>query len=324
MVSSYIKTLLVNNKRVILPEFGGFVVKRSASGDIISFNNFLKFNDDILVEAIMKGESLSKEQATKKINEFVVHLTNELENKGEFEIDKIGFLMKDKKGNIRFVTRNENSNKDFSENTQRQEAAVTNEDEANETITELDSNNTISEQDSNATDDKTNNRPPVATHTTTNSKDNKKKEIIIICAVIAAIICIAIVGWIFKDNILGKAEKAEVAIEKPAPVAKPQPKVYAMQPLQVDTISGILVVADKNIATKGKERYNVIVGSFSDTHNAQKLNMSLINYGLDSEIFDRYNGFQAVSYGKYPSVDIALRIAGEQLIQVPDVWILVK
>ena len=308
MISSYIKNLLSNNKRVILPEFGGFVVKRSASGDVISFNNFLKFNDDILVEAVMEGESISKEQSTKKINDFVNHLTNELENNGKFEFDNIGFLMKDKKGNIRFVTHNENSENDFTKETQQQTGFTPNK----ETIK---SNETIKEQNKNNTNNYT-----TMSHNTTN---NKKKETIIICSVVAAIICIAIAGWILKDKIFGKTEEPPVIVET-VPEVVPQPKEYAMQPLQIDTIDGILVIADENIAIKGEEQYNVIIGSFSEINNAEILNTALLDYGIESEILDRYNGFQAVSYGKYSSVDIALRIAEEQIIQAPDVWILVK
>ena len=103
MIDKYLKSLLADNKRVIIPDFGGFVVKRSAAGDIISFNSFLKFNDDLLANLIVDKEKVTKDQALKNIKVLVGQINTSLDTEGKFEIEEVGFLIKDKKGNVRFV-----------------------------------------------------------------------------------------------------------------------------------------------------------------------------------------------------------------------------
>ena len=65
---SYINKLLKDNSRLIIPGFGAFLLKTRPSGPSdektekvhITFNDFLKFNDGVLVDHIAQKEKLNK------------------------------------------------------------------------------------------------------------------------------------------------------------------------------------------------------------------------------------------------------------------------
>ncbi len=321
MINKYLKTLLAEHKRVIITDFGGFNVKRSATGDVISFNSFLKFNDDLLANAIVEGEGVDKERAIKLIQKAVADINQSLTDEGKYEIEGVGFLMKDKKDNIRFVdevnesvvveeTKEESSASVPVVEVLEMENSKAEEDEvvANEII-----NNENSSEDMK--EEKT---PPVK-----EEKKEEKKRWIVLWIVLVVLVLLLVVWLLFSNK---RSKKIVIQdTTKTETVVKPSvTENYFMQPNQVDTVSGILVVADRHISPKGKERYSVILGSFLEKENAIQYNKQLRREGNASQVFDRYNGFTAVSLGGYPSLDIALRVCGEQLATTPGVWVLVK
>lgn len=385
MISKYLKTLLADNKRVIIPDFGGFVVKRSAAGDIISFNSFLKFNDDLLANIIIEEEGVEKSQALKQLKSFVKEINASLDEHGKFEIEDVGFLIKDKKGNVRFVDAIDDvvaavlpSEKDAEKAQQTTDDSVNDKENPTEGASDDEEDSQEKEELANEEVEEEVSLDPLVKE---EEKEKKKATPWIILAVlIIALGAWAVMNYAFdkesgsdkiemvegsgdvNDNSDDLSEKHSKLVEKKAndqmavtvssekdglikriiaffkglfakkeapttpavEVEKLEAKEYAMQPNQVDTVSGILVVADKNIAVKGEERYNVIIGSFTEKKNAVKFNKQMIEDGYASEIFDRYNGFEAVSTGAYPSLDIALKVCGQELKNTPDVWVLVK
>ena len=60
MIKNYLKGLIESNSRVIVPDFGAFMVQTSAKGKQISFNDFLKFNDGLLANEIIRAEKITK------------------------------------------------------------------------------------------------------------------------------------------------------------------------------------------------------------------------------------------------------------------------
>ena len=380
MINKYLKLLLADNKRVIIPDFGGFVVKRSAAGDIISFNSFLKFNDDLLANLIVEKEGLAKTQALKQIKEVVKEINTSLDEKGKFEIAEVGFLIKDKKGNIRFVDQIDEVvasvlpvGKEPKDETQQLEEVVSAEKEEDTSVTLVEENDIQNnEEDENPV-------PVTPEVEIIEEKKNRKFWIIFI------VLLIAIGAWSISHYVFGEHDEKQTTelldqsdtnvsvvdqlsqqhnsiIEKKAndqmnvkvssnkkgfiarivdffknlfskneksvvtesAINEVSAENFVMQANQVDTIRGFIVVADKDISAKGKERYNVIIGSFSDSNNADKYNVELKEDGFASHVFDRYNGFKAVSMGAYPSLDIALKVCEQESYNTPEVWVLVK
>lgn len=114
MIATYIQELLATNNRVIVPNFGAFLVRAtSKSKDAntleeklkdIYFSPFLKFNDELLEKHIIKKEGVSKEEAAKKITEFIDSVKKELEAEKPFIIKDFGHFEADKQGKVQFIT----------------------------------------------------------------------------------------------------------------------------------------------------------------------------------------------------------------------------
>lgn len=114
MVATYIQELLATNNRVIVPNFGAFLVRATSKNKDantleeklkdIYFSPFLKFNDELLEKYIIKKEGVSKEEAAKKITEFIDKVKKELDDEKPFIIQDFGHFEADKQGKVQFVT----------------------------------------------------------------------------------------------------------------------------------------------------------------------------------------------------------------------------
>lgn len=100
-MDSHIINLLKTNNRVIIPEFGAFIVK-SGSPRTIVFNEFLKYNDEVLLKEICRAENISDEEASKKLDEFTRELNSQLDLGQHHKMGKLGMLSKDNNGRIHF------------------------------------------------------------------------------------------------------------------------------------------------------------------------------------------------------------------------------
>lgn len=114
MIATYIQELLATNNRVIIPNYGAFLVRAtSKSKDAntleeklkdIYFSPFLKFNDELLEKYIIKKEGVTKEQAAEKIKEFIEKVKTELDDGKPFVIKNFGQFVADKQGKVVFET----------------------------------------------------------------------------------------------------------------------------------------------------------------------------------------------------------------------------
>jgi nucleoid DNA-binding protein len=108
MDTKFLIELIEKNTRVILPDFGAFLVKDDGTGVFkshnITFSPFLRFNDGVLEDALMKGKKISKDEAIKQIAQFIDEIKNDLSSKGNFNLGNFGSLYRDKRGSIHFST----------------------------------------------------------------------------------------------------------------------------------------------------------------------------------------------------------------------------
>ncbi len=100
-MENYILSLIKENNRVIIPNFGAFIVAKE-NGFSVLFNNFLSFNDGLLVDHIVKVEDISKEEAEEKINAYVEKVKGALDENGQYTIAGLGTFTKDATGILRF------------------------------------------------------------------------------------------------------------------------------------------------------------------------------------------------------------------------------
>ena len=121
MIATYIQDLLATNNRVIVPNYGAFLVRAtSKSKDAntleeklkdIYFSPFLKFNDELLEKHIIKKENITKEQAAQKITQFIEDIKKEIDQEKPYVIEGFGQFEADKQGKVQFLIATEKTEK---------------------------------------------------------------------------------------------------------------------------------------------------------------------------------------------------------------------
>jgi hypothetical protein len=94
--------LLNNNLRVIIPDFGAFII-RQIQPRIIVFNEFLRYNDNILIDFIVKTEGIDRDIAEQRVMDFAEDGSKLLASGREMVIEGLGSLKKDSSGKINFI-----------------------------------------------------------------------------------------------------------------------------------------------------------------------------------------------------------------------------
>ena len=110
-MDKYIIELLDTNTRVIIPDFGAFIIKQKEPR-LIVFNEFLRYNDGLLIEYVAKSENIDKEVARKKVIEYVDKADKNLKDINEHLISGLGKLIKESTGKITFEEKSDTIKKD--------------------------------------------------------------------------------------------------------------------------------------------------------------------------------------------------------------------
>lgn len=107
MDSKDLAHIIENHTRIILPDFGAFLLKDSGNGafkpENLTFSPFLKYNDNVLEEYYAKYKEIPKDEAIKQIKAFIETLKETIKTQGYFDIPAIGRLMRDNRGAIIFT-----------------------------------------------------------------------------------------------------------------------------------------------------------------------------------------------------------------------------
>lgn len=107
MDTKFLRELIEKNTRVILPEFGAFLVKDDGTGvfkpENLTFSPFLRYNDGVVEDALAIELKISKDQAKTQINKFIEELKSVLVEKKSFSIEGLGNLYVDNRGSIHFT-----------------------------------------------------------------------------------------------------------------------------------------------------------------------------------------------------------------------------
>lgn len=102
-MEKYILNLLRENSRVIIPEFGAFIIRQQNPPEI-AFNSFLTFNDGILTEYIGHIEGISFHEASAKVAEYSEKLNSELKLHNRLTFNEIGWVWLDESGEKQFTS----------------------------------------------------------------------------------------------------------------------------------------------------------------------------------------------------------------------------
>jgi nucleoid DNA-binding protein len=98
-----INALLNTNLRVIIPDFGAFII-RQKKPRIVVFNEFLRYNDGLLIGYVARNEGIDPDIAGHLVNEYTGNIMKVLESGKPFNFKGIGSLQKDSNGKIVFIS----------------------------------------------------------------------------------------------------------------------------------------------------------------------------------------------------------------------------
>lgn len=95
--------LIQQHNRLIIPGFGALLRKENALGESFVFSPFLKKDDGVLCAALMDVFSLDSDEVASIVQEYVLHIQNNITKNGKFEIPGIGMLVSDANGAIALI-----------------------------------------------------------------------------------------------------------------------------------------------------------------------------------------------------------------------------
>jgi hypothetical protein len=101
-MENYILNLLKENSRVIIPEFGAFIIRQQNPPEI-AFNALLSFNDGILSEYVSHKAGITFAEASAKVSDYVEKLNIDLKLHNRLTFNEIGWVWLDESGEKQFT-----------------------------------------------------------------------------------------------------------------------------------------------------------------------------------------------------------------------------
>lgn len=101
-MEKYILNLLKENNRVIIPDFGAFIIRQQNPPEI-AFNGLLTFNDGILTEYVSKEAGISYLEAAVKVSDYTEKLKTDLHQHNRLTFNEIGWIWTDDSGEMQFT-----------------------------------------------------------------------------------------------------------------------------------------------------------------------------------------------------------------------------
>lgn len=99
MTDQELAHIIRNNTRVILPQFGAFLQKKNDDGQFdtkgLTFSVFLRHNDNFLETELARMRECGIEQASKEVASYIQRLTHNLAQTGKHPIEGIGVLTRE-------------------------------------------------------------------------------------------------------------------------------------------------------------------------------------------------------------------------------------
>lgn len=291
--------LLDNNLRVIIPDFGAFII-RQQEPRIVVFNELLKNNDGLLIDYIMKTENVDCDMAQQILSDYTNHLVRTLEAGGMVKIKGIGSLCKDQLGNIRFNAENE--------------------------IVPLEENKPAQHHVSNdeypllkvpVTD-------PVVQSNPFSVKNFFSRPVIKWVAVIVVANLLVILAFVVRDPVkrVLTPEKSPVRLEQSVLDQLSDSMMAAVQDTGMTTIENTSVLSDeKPVSESSNYHYYIVAGCFREEINADELVSSLKEMGYKAEKFGKIGGLFAVSFASFDDRELAEKeLARIKKEYYPEAW----
>lgn len=356
MIGKYIKELIPENSRVIIPDFGAFMIQDTPNGKVISFNDFLKFNDSVLLNKIILTEKVDANQGKESIKAYVKEIETAFKSGEQFAIEGVGYLSKDAQGNIVF-TQDENAKKSASAKPATKKEPAVKKETAKATPKAEEKKDDahiikIGEQSpkmevkpaeperkeepkviiptATPTASKPSSQPGINKPTINNQNSKmeiktKNKKLNVVIIIVASLVILGILVWLAIDLKL---------VERFKPAQQPQEEVVIDTTPVVDTTPVIdtmpevvepepVIVSEPASDPNAKHCY-IIAGSFQVESNAVRFQQQMIEAGYQAEIVTRNNGFNYVSLKRFDTRVEAVAEWRNMINENPNLWILIK
>ena len=345
MISKYIKELIPGNSRIIIPDFGAFMIQDTPSGKVISFNDFLKFNDSVLLNKIITSEKVDAAKGKEAIKAYVAEIEIAFKAGESFAVEGVGYLSKDGQNNINFVqdesAKAKGKTKVAAKSKAEPKAEVKAEDAkpASAPASELKAAAPeVKQQPTAAPKPQAAAPQPTATPKTTtyinNSYTNNKMEIktknnksvTTVLIIVAALVIVGVLVWMAIDfNWFGPFKKAKETPAAPVEVIDTTPVVDTVA---VDTVAVVeepepVIVSEPTVDPSSK-RCHIIAGSFQIESNALRYQEDMRSRGYDAQIVTRNTGYYYVSIKQFDTRAEAVAEWRNMVYENPNLWILIK
>ena len=323
---------------MIIPNFGAFIVAKE-KGFTILFNNFLSFNDGLLVEHVMSKEDVDKLEATDRVNKFVERINKTLDTTGSYELKDLGVFTKDSTGILRF-TQGEELNKTFFDSPE--------EEGESEELLDIETASPEEELQEQHTEP-TVVAPPPLTEITPPSDTEPKKEpvktkvrkdpqkeekakekmaLFVVLFILIPIIGFGIYYFFFHNPSEVASVKAKQEIVKQKPISKPKTEADGIvagpeSTVEKKTIKAETITPAVKKTTITSRRHYIITGSFKEEKNANKYVDLMRGKGFSSPVAIPRKGMYLVGVESFSSLTKAMARQEEMLTQYKlESWIL--
>ena len=359
-MDKYIIELLKTHTRVIIPDFGAFIVKVAEATDggeakrTISFNDFLKFNDGVLINHIIKTENISKTEAVKKIKEYIKSIEQELKKTNAYKIADFGKLSKDSHGGINYTPLGEKIEKAETKKPEKKVEAKQPEKKLTETVKKEEPKKepVLKKEPITGTTTKVEKKPVVAQKKQV-PKSTKKKNVLVPVIIIIVLVA-AIISSLFYFDVIkninqkyfAKTEKKIVKVEKTkaqktiksiidtkkvkdttksskeVKETETETKIEKQKAQKSKKIKPVAKKQSQKVQKANVKKYYVVAGSFKIETNAKNFINKLTSKGFTPEYIGERNGFFTVCYSSFDSKREAFNEAAKLTNQQIQTWVL--
>lgn len=302
----YIKQLLAEDSRVIIPQFGCINSLEEDGRTLLSFNPYLNYDDGKLTSAVMAGEGLSEDDAKRRISDIVDAFNNDLNDGKSVTINGIGTFCRETDGRTDLMPNDEvslaasDTDSSFAAPAPEPEPVAEPAPEPEQSIATPEPEATTEPEATAEPEQQEEPQTSVAPEPTISDyyQEEKSKKPLIVALVILLLLLIAgLIIYFHKDNpvykyFFGEKQPVEVTVPEPEPApadtVKDEPAPAVVPPVKEEKAGPL-------VAKPLTKRYNVIVGSYRDEQVAIKRVEELNAKGFDRAFVGiRKNHFVAV------------------------------
>src|SRR5690554_1191770 len=306
-MENYLLELIRENNRIIIPDFGAFIVSRD-KGQNILFNNFLSFNDGLLISHICAVEGIDSAAAAQKVEDYVGRLNSALEDTGMFEVKGIGRFLKDDQGVLRFE---QDLPAETEERVEEKVAAPLDDNELLDLETSVEEES-IPLQSAVPTPPASEQEARDQNAGSLQEEETKKRRSPVGLIVFLLLLLLLLAGavlWFFTP-VLDAYKAVKEEVEMAAPEAE-LPEVAPLDSMEQDVAPMSEDVeedkAEVKTAVPASRQHHVIVGSYREESRAAEAARSFVARGFEQAAVLPYEGRFLVSLEWHASVNQALQ-----------------